>query len=168
MGWRVLTFEVENNWLSFQIEPMAFSPCKIYVPGQDTWIREAPDWARANRGFILESLKNVPFNRDVIWEERESAHFWPRHVANPPSGSLESTPGGKQLESLRLFQPESRSKATKEFAKKVWCKLAEKFATQASGKVTISESSPIEGSVFREIELPTLQKNQNVTLNWTA
>jgi hypothetical protein len=69
---------------------------------------------------------------------------------------------------LRLFHPDTPQNFSKNDSKKVWCEAAEKMALQATGKVTIDETATVEGSVFREVELPALKRNPNVTLNFVT
>ncbi len=166
MGWRVLTCQTGKDWLSLQIEPMAKSPCRVYVPSEPAWKAKAPGWAKDQREAILARLKEFEWNRDVEWPESDYSSFWSRHVNDPIEGSLESTSGGSLLEQMGYFQPESRSVVQKQFAKEVWCTLAEKFALHLTGQVTIDESAPVIGSVFREIELPALRRNTEITLHF--
>lgn len=166
MGWRVLTYQVGEKWLSLQIEPMARGSCRVYVPSEWAWRAQAPDWASDQRKVILSRLKRIEWNRDIEWPESDKSSFWTRHVEDPIYGSLESTPGGRELENMRFFQPESRGNVPKNFAKEAWCGVAVEFALQASGRVTLDVSETVEGSVFREIELPALRKNPNVVLDF--
>ena len=103
MGWRVLTCQTGNDWLSLQIEPMAKSPCRVYLPSEPAWKAKAAGWAKDRREAILARLKEVEWNRDVEWPESDHSSFWPRHVNDPIEGSLESTSGGSLLEQMGYF-----------------------------------------------------------------
>jgi len=164
MGWRVLTCQIGENWLSLQIEPMNDGPCRVYLPTAAHWEAQAPQWARGRRDEVLRAARAGAWNRDLLWLESERARFWHRHVYDPVEGSLESTPGGRQLERMRLFHPGNPARFSKQDAKRAWCAGAEQMCLQAQGDVNIDMREVIPGSVFQEIELPTLKRNPKVTL----
>jgi len=164
MGWRVATYQERDDWISLQIEPMHNAPCRVYVPNAEVWQAQAPEWAKTQRALILQRLQQVAWNRDLAWTESPRAMFWHRHVHNPVDGSLESTPGGRQLEGMRLFHPDSPARFSRRAAKHAWCAAAEQMCLQVSGRVNIDQSEIIPGSVFQEIELQTLKRNPNVSL----
>lgn len=164
MGWRVLTYQEGAQWLSMQIEPMKHGHCRVYVPGPAAWLARAPVWARGLRETVLERVSGIDWNRDLQWCENERTNFWHRHVGEPVDGSLESTPGGRQLEVMRLFHPDSPLRFSKAEAKRAWCSGAEQMCLQARGKVSIDARELIVGSVFQEVELPALKRNPNVEL----
>jgi len=164
MGWRVITYQQHEVWLSLQIEPMRDGPCMVYVPSAEVWQAQAPEWARAQRADILERMRQIAWNRDLSWAESPRAMFWHRHLHNPVDGSLESTPGGRQLEGMRLFHPDSPARFARRDAKRAWCAAAEQMCLQVSGRVNIDQSEIIPGSVFQEVELQALKRNPNVSL----
>jgi hypothetical protein len=63
-----------------------------------------------------------------------------------------------------LFEPGSR--LTHEEAHKVWHEGARMFARQVKGSVKIFMKQVIPGSVFQEIELPTLLENPNAKVKF--
>ena len=75
--------------------------------------------------------------------------------------TLEMTSGGKYLDDLKLF--EDRSPLTKQQASEVWKRLSERYAAQASGNVYGFVLGSREQSIFKTIELPTLERNKNIT-----
>lgn len=164
MGWRVVTYQQRATWLSLQIEPMHHAPCRVYVPSDEVWQAQAPEWAKAQRAVILQRMQQIAWNRDLVWTESPRAMLWHRHVDNPVDGSLESTPGGRQLEGMRLFHPDSPARFSRRAAKRAWCAAVEQMCLQVSGRVNIDQSEVIPGSVFQEIELQTLRRNPNVSL----
>lgn len=168
LGWRVLTLQQGENWLSLQVEPMKDGPCRVYLPSAERWLAEAPAWAREQREALLAQARRIAWNRDLLWTESPRARFWHRHVYDPVEGSLESTPGGRQLERMKLFHPDSPVRFSKQDAKRAWCSGAEQMCLQAAGMVNIDMREVIAGSVFQEIELPTLQRNPKVTLSFAG
>ena len=164
MGWRVLTYQEGEQWLSLQIEPMKNGPCRVYVPGPAAWAARAPAWAQGQRATVLQRLHDIEWKRDLQWCESEHTAFWHRHVSQPVDGSLESTAGGVRLEGMRLFHPDSLLRLSKADAKRVWCNGAEQMCLQLRGKVRIDARERIAGSVFMEVELPAMQRNPNVEL----
>jgi hypothetical protein len=79
-------------------------------------------------------------------------------------GSLESTKGGAEFEAKNLFAP--GSELTFEQAREIWIMLARRFAQAARGKVTIFADTLIPNSVFKEVELPALRANPQVSLEF--
>ncbi|MGX7263788.1 hypothetical protein [Enterococcus crotali] len=79
-------------------------------------------------------------------------------------GSLESTSGGQEFVSLDLFDPENDIE--KEVVKELWLNLEKRFAEAATGFVSIYTNSFDDDSVFNKITIPTLLKNDDVTLNF--
>jgi len=168
MGWQVLTYQEADRWLSLQIEPMKHGACRVYVPAERAWAADAPPWAQTHRSVILARLQAVAWNRELVWEDSEAARFWHLPVTSPVPGSLESTPGGQQLERMWLFHPDSPGRFTREQAKKAWFTAVEQMCLQVSGRVNLAETAVIPGSVFQEIVLPTLRRNPKVELNFAG
>lgn len=167
MGWRYVAYVEKDKdaSLSFVIEPMVKGADLVYVPNELNWLRSAPSWARERRSEILARLKSVAWNRKLTWRETEGSVS----VVDPDSdtavpGSLESTPGGRELEDRRMFEP--GSKYTHEEAHKIWHEGARMYSELVKGEVKIfmGGKPAIKDSVFEAIELPTLKKNPNVTL----
>jgi hypothetical protein len=168
MGWRVLTYQEGEQWLSLQIEPMSDAPCRVYLPDDARWQVHAPAWARDRRALIVQRLQQVAWNRALTWQDSPRANFWQRHVLQPVDGSLEATPGGQQLQNLWLFHPDSPARWSRQDAKRAWCAGAEQMCKQASGWVNIDVRERVPGSVFQDLELPTLSRNPRVTLSFVA
>jgi hypothetical protein len=166
MGWRVLTYQEAGRWLSLQIEPMKDAPCRVYVPSAPMWRAQAPAWASERRETLLGRMREVAWNRELEWLDHDRARFWHRHVDDPVDGSLESTPGGRQLEQMRLFHPDRPARFSARDSKRAWCAACEQMCLQVQGRVEIDESEVIPGSVFQEIELATLRRNPNVSLRF--
>ena len=164
MSWQVVTYQSGEHWLSLQIEPMKDEPCRVYVPSAAKWQASAPAAFREERALVLQRLQAVRWNRDLSWSESDAAAFWHRHVNNPVEGSLESTPGGQQLDRMRLFDPNGPTRFSKHDSKRAWCSGAEQMCLQVSGPVSLDVMAVIPGSVFQEICLPALRRNRNVSL----
>jgi hypothetical protein len=161
MGWRYIKYIESENFVSFQIEPMTVGADLVYIPNTETWLRNAPDWAKQKAAEIINRLKSVQWNRELQWIEDPNSVFQISDNAVP--GSLESTPGGSQLESGFFFHPGAKMSFPQ--ARQVWCMAARKFAEAARGRVTIFQGGVIPNSVFQQIELPALRSNVNVTLD---
>lgn len=167
MGWRYVAYVEKDKGvsLSLDIEPMVKGDDRVYVPNESNWLKEAPSWARERRSEILDRLKSVAWNRKLTWREVEySVSISVRDRDIPIPGSLESTPGGRELEDRRMFEP--GSKYTHEEAHKIWHEGARMYSELVKGEVNIfmGGKPAIKDSVFEAIELPTLKKNPNVTL----
>jgi len=162
MGWRYVKYSDRQGSLVLSIEPMVKGADIVYVPDIAIWNRNSSDWPKNQSRKILDRLKSVQWNRHLSWEESEK-HSFSVHAGAIP-GSLESTPGGIELESHRLFHPGAQ--LTTEQAHEIWEMAARKFAEAATGRVTVFASSVNRDTVFGAIELPALEANQNVTLDW--
>lgn len=167
MGWRYIAYIEKDKdvSLSLDIEPMVKGNDLVYVPNESNWLKDAPSWARERRSEILDRLKSVAWNRKLTWREVEdSVSISSRDTDTAIPGSLESTPGGRELEDRRMFEP--GSKYTHEEAHKIWHEGARMYSELVKGEVTIFMGGrpAIQDSVFQAIELPTLKKNPNVTL----
>lgn len=162
MGWRYVSYQEHARALRLAIEPMASGPDVVYVPDSESWARTAATWAQDRREEILGNLKSIVWNRTLEWREEATSLSNGVHQAVP--GSLESTEGGKVMESERFFDPGGR--LTHEQAHQVWHRLAERFAGAAQGRVTIFATEVIENSVFQVVELPALRSNPRVTLDF--
>jgi hypothetical protein len=103
----------------------------------------------------------TPVDRAVVWSNAKGGNLnaADAYIANNPGYiRLESTPGGKYLTSLNLFE-----KFDYEVAIKPWEQLSARYASGASGEVTAFTSGATPKSVFLRIELPILQSNASVT-----
>lgn len=162
LNWRVLTYQEGPRCLSLQVEPMKQGPCRVYVPSEAAWQRMAPDWARGRREQILQRARSIAWNRDLDWPESDDATVSDLHAQDPVPGSLESTPGGQQLQAMWLFHPDSPVGWSKADSKRVWMAGAEQMCLQLSGEVPVHISAVVPGSVYQDVELPALRRNPRV------
>jgi hypothetical protein len=162
MGWRYVTYREGRNALTLQIEPMAQGADVVYVPDAERWASGAPAWARARAAEIVERLKSIAWNRELVWRVVPVSGFLEGDL--PIAGSLESTPAGRQLEQLRLFEPNGRFTHAQNH--EVWRTACRRFAEGATGRVTIFADTVVPDSVFQVIELAALKANPNVTLDF--
>lgn len=165
MGWQVLTYREGGQSLSLQIEPMHDGACLVLLPGPKTWRETAPAWARDRRAQIQKRLRQLAWNRDLVWMEDVRAKFWPRSVLNPVPGSLQSTPGGRELERMWLFQPDCPKGWSRQDSKRAWFAATEQMCQCTAGPVTVSQTAIVPGSVVQALVLPALRRNPRVTLN---
>ena len=165
MGWRFVSYGEHGEWLLFQMEPMAKGPDIVYVPNESAWEQGVPPWALQRRAEILGRLESVPWNRKLTWAESSKGTISSGvRPDEPVPHSLESTPVGRLLERLRLFEPGGR--VSHNISHKLWHWAARKFAETARGQVNVfMRETPIPDSVFQVVELPALRANPNVTLN---
>lgn len=165
MGWQAMTYCEGQDWLSLRIEPMKLGPCQVYVPGAQAWWALAPDFAKQRREELLQKARSTAWNRDLVWLEDNSTHFWHRPVNRPVPGSLESTPGGHELQNMWLFHPESSARWSRQDSKRAWCLATEKMCSHSAGAVNLDPGAIIPGSVFHQVVLPSLRRNPRVTLS---
>lgn len=161
MGWRYVVYIEEEQILKFSIEPMVNTPDWVYVPDEASWQQLAPTWAAQRRAEILKRLQSIKWNRHLVWLDTPDGSM--STTLNIVPGSLESTPGGQELESKRFFDPGCI--LSPDEAHRAWETAARYFAERLSGRVNIyQKGSLIPNSVFKEIELPILQANPNIEL----
>lgn len=165
MWYRFVTYREGGNVLSLDVDVMADGPDIVFVPSADAWERTSPPFARGRRDEVVERLKAVKWNRELVWEESDAASC---STHDPSSsvvpGSIESTPGGKFVEQQNLFGPDSPVSFAQ--ARSVWSQVEVQYAAQASGRVTLFVSTARPNSMFKLISLPALQRNPNVTLDF--
>jgi hypothetical protein len=163
MNWTSVVYRDGRTGVSLTIEPMYDSPDIVYVPDVAAWTRTAPAWARSRRDEILARMKAPKWHRDLEW--RESVHSGVSTNLEPVPGSIESTPGGREFQQRRLFDPDSELTAPQ--ARYIWHILVERFALAASGEVNlfVGEEGP-KGTVFERIAVPALKRNPNVKIIW--
>jgi hypothetical protein len=162
MGWRFVTYLEASNSLPMTIEPMAVGPDIVYVPDAEAWAEKSPAWAQSRRTEILQRLKSVAWARNLSWMESSDSGF--QKSDEPVPGSLESTPGGRQLEAMRLFHPGSELAHAQ--SHELWHVAARRFAEAARGRVTLFVDGSEPDTVFQKVELPALKANPNVTLDF--
>jgi len=164
MGWRYVTYEESNRWLSLSILPMVVGPDLVQVPDTAIWERDADEWAKRRRQEILSRLRTIAWNRQLEWTPCVNVTFTALRFDAPRPCSLESTEGGRSLEGLRVFHPGSQ--ATPEEARAIWHQAERAYATAATGLVTIHLKGVIDGSVFTNITITELQQNPSVKLRF--
>lgn len=164
MWYRFVTYR-EDNTLSLGVDVMADGPDIVMVPSADAWDRSSPPFAQGRRDEILERLKDVKWNRELVWEVSDAASC----SSHDPSssvvpGSIESTPGGSYVEQLNLFEPDSPLSFDK--VRGLWMEVEEQFAAGAhrSRHAIRFHRSPEQ---HVQIDLAAcIQRNPNVTLHF--
>jgi len=76
--------------------------------------------------------------------------------------TLETTVGGKVLDDLKLFEKDSP--ITPDQAIRVWSRISQRYAQQASGDVYCVVAGARPTGVFTTIEKPALESNSKVTM----
>jgi hypothetical protein len=166
MGWRYITYIAGDSAIHFQIEPMAKLADIVYVPDEAGWQKSAPDWAKEHREAVVGCLRGVRWNRKLQWKDSPGASIVcsaADQIRIVP-GSLESTEGGKWMDSLCLFNPGQQ--LPPEDVRDLWLEAVRSYTEQVKGRVTIYESTVVPGSVFQEVELPILRRLPNITLDF--
>ena len=76
--------------------------------------------------------------------------------------TLESTPGGKWVDDLKLFDGGVKGVNDKD-ALSIWSRVSERYSQNSSGVAVGILNNPWEGSIFNKIEFPALKLNPNVS-----
>ncbi|MDX6839367.1 hypothetical protein [Hafnia paralvei] len=76
--------------------------------------------------------------------------------------TLESTPGGKWLDDLKLFEDGVEGSGDQD-ALVIWSRVSEKYAKDSSGTTVGILNDPWSGSIFNTIEFPALKINPRVS-----
>jgi len=165
MWYRFVTYREGANVLSLDVDVMAEGPDIVFVPSAQVWNQSAPPFAQDRRDQIVERLKGLKWNRELLWEESDAASC---STHDPSSstvpGSIESTPGGKFIEQQNLFGPDSPVSFSE--ARTLWSQAEMQYAALASGRVTLFVSTARANSMFKLVSLPALQRNPNATLDF--
>jgi hypothetical protein len=164
MNWQYVVYREAGRGIRLEIEPMFQVADVVYVPDAEAWAKSAPPWARARRDEILARLENAGWHRDLEW--RESNESSVSTNLEPVPGSIESTPGGREMLRQRLFDPNSGLTAAQ--AREIWHLLVHRFALGARGEVHLFVDGSPKGSVFERVVLPALKENPHVKLVWHA
>ncbi len=69
IGFRYVRYMEGFNKLELSVEPLSKDPSVIYVPSQEKWKLEMPEWAKDRRAEILAHIKDGTKHLDWIWEE---------------------------------------------------------------------------------------------------
>jgi hypothetical protein len=136
-------------------------PDIVGVPNPSSWTKTAPAWASHRREEILARLKSIKWHRELEWREGEDDLST---NVEPVPGSLQSTPGGREFERRRLFDPDSELTAAE--AREIWQMLVRRFAGAATGTVNLFVDGAPKGSVVEKVAIPALKNNPNVTIKW--
>jgi hypothetical protein len=165
MWYRFVTYREGANVVSLVVDVMADGPDIVFVPSARAWDKSAPAFAQGRRDQILERLKGVKWNRELLWEVSDADACSTRDPSSSTvHGSIESTPGGKLLEQQNLFGPDSAVGFSG--ARTLWSQAEMQYAAQARGRVTLFVSAARENSMFKLVSLPALKRNPNVTLDF--
>ncbi|MBW6438394.1 hypothetical protein KZ829_32185 [Actinoplanes hulinensis] len=113
------------------------------------------------RADVRSPLDGANFYSGALTDGTRMRTYAEAHTDGITSVTLEKTPGGADLDSRELY--ETGSPVTKDHADKIWGRLSERYAENASGAVTAWSHNPSEHSVWLNRELPALQSNPKVT-----
>ena len=166
MWYRFVVYREGHAFVSLEIDVMADGPDVVANPSERAWQDTAPRFVRTRREAVLQRLKSVAWNREVVWEESEYATCLSHDPKVGPlvQGCIEATPGGRYLEEQQFFQPGSPLSFAE--ARQVWTEAERKLAAQASGTVRLAVANAKPNSMFLLVSLPALKQNPNVTLDF--
>ena len=69
IGFRYIRYMEGFNKLELSVEPLTKDPSVIFVPSDEKWKTEMPDWAKERREEILSRIKDGTKHLDWTWEE---------------------------------------------------------------------------------------------------
>lgn len=84
-----------------------------------------------------------------------------RHTDGVTSVTLEQTRGGREFEGRGMFRP--GAPVTQAQANRIWRRLSERYAEEASGEATAWVHDSWSGSVWLTVECPALERNAKVS-----
>lgn len=114
--------------------------------------------SRPDRAVFYSGGKEIRFKGENHGENRKKAEdFCAKH---PEYTTLEKTPFGQYLENNKV---ELRKVFGKEGVNKIWAATSERYAREASGKITAFVEEAKHDKIFRTHELKTLINNEKVT-----
>lgn len=162
MQWKQIKYINDGHSVIFEIVPMFQGKDIIIVPSAQLWSKAQNVFSHQERLEIIFLLERIAWKRDVRVAEMDVMPDIDSH-ASPVNGSIESTQGYQEIASKDLFDPQSP--LSKSEVKEIYCILEKRFAEGASGMVTIPKDVILQGSVLKEVSIPTLKKNKSVVLN---
>lgn len=101
-------------------------------------------------------------DQSVFYSGRGAREAAEEYAGRNGMTTLETTPGGRWLDDLRLFDG-TVDDVDPNRAMEIWGRTSANYADQASGNVTAVVNSPRSSSIFLTQELPALLQNSNVT-----
>lgn len=161
MQWKQVKYVKHNSYIIFQIIPMLSDKDIIIIPNREKWRDIQNIFSFEEREEIIFLLERINWKRDIVIIEMNIEPCINKKI-NIQKGMIESTEGYVALSKEKLF--DINSKLNKKQVKEVYCKLEEKYAKNAKGIVLVSKETLIEGSIEKEISIPTLKSNKAVTL----
>jgi hypothetical protein len=160
MGWRYVSYTEGSNYIHLMIEPMVDEPDLLYVPKEEIWNLTAPIWAKDRKKEIINRIIDFGWKRDLVETENNSPIISTDALFKHVMGTLESTEGGKKLESLNLFNP--KMPLPNEMIRKLWYEAEKKFSEAVKGEIKIFLGDDVRNnSVFNRITIPVLKVNPN-------
>lgn len=161
MSWKQVKYINHDKFIVFQIIPMNKGKDIIIFPCKDKWQNITNVFSLDERAEIIFLLEHIEWKRDISIMEMSIEPYLNKEL-DFKTGMIESTKGYDILTKENLFDVDS--KLDKEQVKNVYCKLEEKYAMSCKGKVVIPKETIIQGSINKEITIPMLKKNENVTI----
>lgn len=105
---------------------------------------------------------STPRDQSVFYSGRGAREAAEDYAGRNGMTTLESTPGGRWLDDLRLFDG-TVDDIDPSRAAEIWGRTSANYAQGASGNVTAVINNPRASSIFLTQELPALLQNPNVT-----
>lgn len=161
MQWKQVQYIRNNNYIIFEIIPMVKGKDIVLFPNAEKWKSIQNVFSGDEREEILFLLERINWKRELKIAELNIDPVVNQSIFLK-NGILEKTSGYQELSKENLFDVDSP--LDKEQVKEVYCVLEKRFASELSGSIAISKDILIDGSVFKEITLPALKKNENVIL----
>lgn len=162
MQWKQVTYIRDNDFVVFEIIPMLTEKDIVMFPNLSNWLNKQEVFSSDERQEIIFLLERIAWKRDIkIVELDILPHVNRKIVIN--QGMIESTEGYIKLAKENLF--DVNTVLSKDQVKEIYCKLEEKFAKATQGIVKIPKEVLLEGSIFKEISIPALEKNEQVQLS---
>ena len=112
--------------------------------------------------FVSTANVRTPKNKAVFYSGEGGRDYATLFAFDKGMYTLEMTPGGKYLDSLRLFDYKDHYGMTEGQVRDLWKIISHRYASQTSGNVTAVLNKPELNSIFNTVEYPTLVENKLV------
>lgn len=163
MQWKQIKYTNHKQYIVFQVVPMIGKKDIVLIPNKDSWEKIKNIFSFEEREAIVFLLKEIKWKRELNIVELDITPFENKEI-KVVNGMLEATEGYRTLSNENLFDP--NSKLDKKQVKSLYCILEKRFASSLRGVVTIPRETIIEGSVMKEITIPSLKENKSVKLKY--